>query len=103
MAKNNNGKKRRKNQFTIPVAVVLGMAPVIYRYSEGVKVGGFHHGLKEVIASLTGFDYWAGQWRLDNMKGGAFPLFAAFGVHMLATKFGINRVLAQSRIPIIRI
>jgi hypothetical protein len=94
---------RRQNGFQIPIAVVAGLAPT------GVKVweargGGVSGMAREAGRILTGFDFWNGQFIPGAMRYGLLPIVAGLAIHWLVgKKLGLNRLLARSGIPVIRI
>lgn len=102
-------KKHRKPKTTIPVAVVLGMAPLagsaIRGYNQGSETDQEWRGVwKESLYALTGID-------VDNephfnpsfMINGTIPILAGLGVHKLFNALGINRQLARMGVPYLRI
>jgi len=97
-------KKRRRNgtRFSIPVAIVAGMA------GPGIKLWearGSGSGLaREAGRIFTGFDFWTGSFVPGAMRYGTLPILAGFLVHwVLGSKLGLNRAIARSGLPLIRI
>lgn len=99
--------KRRvhhKAKFTIPAALLLGAVPAGLNLYRGARDGGLTQ-FTRAGAAMIGYDTNAGRyvgWSLASTSG-AFPLLLGFGLHMAASKFGVNRMLARARVPIIRI
>jgi len=93
-------KVRRKKSMTVPLAVVGGFVPtalgVWNRRSSATAIGQY------LQAGWTGVDS-TGHFNLANLRAGAIPAIAGMIVHMLASKMGINRMIAAARIPLIRI
>lgn len=97
-------KKRRngKRGFTVPVAIVAGMAgPAIKLWEARGSTSGL---AREAGRIFTGYDFWNGQFDLQFMKWGTLPILMGFAVHwLLGSKLGLNRALARSGLPVIRI
>lgn len=99
MAKKKNGGGKRK--MTIPMAVavptglvILDVAQRIVRNPSGAKA--------EVPYILTGYSPGTG-WDYARFAQTWGPIVAGAAVHWGANRFGINRVLANAKIPIIRV
>lgn len=98
-------RRRRKSTFTIPVALALPIANLAYDTYVDTTNWGFGEASRWLLGKLTG--YYAQpnypDWRIRHMKHGALPIAVGYGVHWVASKMGINRALARTGIPIIRI
>lgn len=94
---------RRHNNFTIPVAVVAGLAPGAYRAYEGFTTDGIRGVAYRLSNDFTGFDPYQKKWSLFEMKYGLGPLLLGVMVHKVAGKLGINRALGKAGIPFLRI
>ena len=98
--KKHNGKK----SFTIPLAIVAGVAPGLGRMYSVVKAGG---GVEDVtqVASLAylGYDTSTAKMNLAGMRIGTLPIVLGFLVHKVAGSMGINSAIARAGIPILRI
>lgn len=97
-------KTRKKPSMTMPLAVVAGFVPparIIYRESQGGR--GLEGGASAASRILIGWDSTNGRWDFDQLKYGFGPILMGLGVHKIATMLGVNRALAGSRIPFIRI
>lgn len=90
---------RSKAKMTIPLSVVAGFVPVAVgvwnRRSSGQAVADY------LQSSFTGVSN--GQFSFANLRTGLLPIVAGFGVHMIASKLGINRAIARAKVPFIRI
>jgi len=91
----------RRAKFTLPLAVVAGFVPV------GVGLWQ-RRGSSQAMADylqqgFTGITPGTGTFNLANLRYGLGPIAAGFGVHMVASKLGINRAIARAGIPFIRI
>lgn len=93
---------RRKAKTTIPLAVVLGFAPGaahLWQY----RASGAQQIANQASSIYLGIRPGDPKWYPGDMKLGTMPIVVGFGVHMLASKFGLNRMLARSGIPFVRI
>jgi len=89
---------------TVPVAVVAGLTPLAASAIRGWQNETFRGMGKEVLYALTGVD-------IDNdphfnpsfMINGTIPLLGGILVHKLAGKLGVNRAIASTGIPYLRI
>jgi hypothetical protein len=85
---------------TIPVAIVAGIVPTVVgvwnRRSSGEQVAQY------LQAGFTGIGA-DGKFNISNLRAGLMPIVAGFGVHMIASKLGINKAIARARVPFIRI
>lgn len=102
---NGNGKKKRgrgRKQFTLPLAVVAGLAPAAIDLWDHRNAGaqGF---MAEVGRIFTGWDYWSASWNPALMRWGTIPIVAGGLIHMGANKLGLNRMIARAGVPFIRI
>ena len=92
---------RRKPKMTIPLAVVAGFIPM------GVGLWGRRTAPKEMaryaLVATTGIDFVGKRWTSEFLGEGAGAILAGFLVHKLANVIGINRMLARSKVPFIRI
>lgn len=92
---------RSKPKMTLPLAVVAGFVPTAVgiwnRRSSGTEVANF------LQRGYTGIEPGTGRFNFANLRLGAVPVIGGFIAHMVASKIGINRVIARSRIPLIRI
>ena len=98
MARRRNYRKR--NGFTIPLGVVAGIAvPTALALNEKT----WQQKVTQVSRSLIGYRPWAGTFDFRDLKMGLLPILMGIGVHKVAGMLGINRVLASSGLPVIRI
>lgn len=94
---------RSKAAFTLPIAVLLGMAPLASQGMGGYQAGGFKGAAKQMTLALTGFNTDDSKFYPEWLKAGLYPMLVGFGVHWIAGRIGINRALSSARIPLIRI
>lgn len=100
MAKKN--KHRNGKKMTIPIAVVAGMIPGLWRVG-GKWSQGFGTMANEAGRVYLGYDSWTGQWNMGSLKFGLAPLIGGFVVHKIASIVGINKMIARTGIPLIRL
>ena len=102
MAKKNKA-NRAKRKMTIPLAIVGGFVPLTLNLIDGYKVKGVS-GVLDRLPGVFGVETdgtFVG-WSVMQKRG--VPAIAGgFLAHYLAQKLGINRMIAQAGIPLIRI
>lgn len=101
MAKKNN--RRRSKKFTVPIAVVAGIAPTAYQGIKGFQQDGLEGLIQRTTLSLTGYNVEDHQFYRDNLKEGLYPMVIGMLVHWGAKRFGINRALGSAGVPLLRI
>jgi hypothetical protein len=89
---------------TIPLAVVGGLVPMGADLVSAYKAGGVEATLGHVSLCTTGYDPADNKWKpmfaVEKLYG---PLLLGTMVHKLASKLGVNRAIAKSGIPFVRI
>ena len=96
-------KHHKKAGFTIPLAIIAGMAPVASHALADYKAGGLELAGKGLCWSLTGYNPLQGKFNADGLWRGAIPLVIGVLAHkFIGGKLGINRALAASGIPFVR-
>lgn len=92
---------RAKAKMTIPLSVVAGFVPVAVgvwnRRASGTAIGDY------LVSSFAGITPSTGQFNFANLRNGLLPIVAGFMVHKVAGAVGINRAIARTGIPLIRI
>lgn len=96
-------RKRKANGFTLPVAVIAGMAPLANQARMGWAADGPVGMVKQSTLALLGYHIDTNTWNASWMKVGLLPIFVGGLVHWGAKKFGLNRMIARAGIPVIRI
>jgi len=97
-------KSRRKNGFTLPLAVVAGVAPGVIGPIQHAMWHGPMGGVKELGRIWTGYDFTDGTFDIWRLKYGLLPAVMGGLAHwLIGSKLGINRMLGRARIPVIRI
>lgn len=102
MAKKKNGFHRSKG-FTLPVAAVAGFIPLAGNIAsvagQGIEPIGWM-----ATQALTGYDTRTNKFWWPNLNKGAIPIIMGILAHkIIGGKLGVNRILANSGIPFIRI
>jgi hypothetical protein len=86
---------------TVPVAVLLGFAPLAVgswqRRNQPQEV------LRFLTVATTGYDYVGHRWTGEFLGQGIGAIGIGMGLHWAANKFGVNRMLARAKVPILRI
>jgi len=105
-------KTNRKRNFTIPAALVSGVAlgfvikpdPTWDSPYEAVKRGNFDIAVKNYATNMIGYRADTGAI-FDTTIGmkGLWALIGGFVIHKLATVLGLNRALGRARIPFLRV
>jgi hypothetical protein len=105
MAKKRSYRKRKG--FTIPLAVVGGLVPTGLDVFHATQDYGWMAGLDHVSLCTTGITSkpdgsveWHPGYAAKKLW---LPLGAGIVVHMLASKLGVNRMLARIGIPVLRV
>lgn len=102
MAKKTKVRRKRKG-FTLPLAVVAGMAPTVIKVWEHRDAGASGMA-REAGRIMTGMDFWDGQFNWEWMRHGTLPMLGGMLVHnILGKRLGLNRALSAAGIPFIRI
>lgn len=101
-------KARKARKFTLPLAVVAGMVSPIGRAYEHYKMAGLtgqQGAIGAFSRSMTGINPYdqIPQFHASDLRYGLLPLFAGVAVHKVAGMIGINRLIAQAGIPVVRI
>lgn len=121
MAKRRNGSKehrRRSRSMTVPLGVVIGLAPGVTTVANYIKAFGWrplyatqgagdYRGWLDVLCNIylgispnKAYGSYFTPWGLPS---GLYPLLAGVGIHKLAGMFGVNRLLGRAHVPFIRI
>jgi len=87
---------------TIPVAVVAGFALPVSRSFGVYGTHGFNGVANELMKSFTGYAN-DGTWDFQRLKFGTLPVVLGITVHKVMSALGVNRLLASTGIPLIRI
>jgi predicted Na+-dependent transporter len=97
--------KRGKRKFTIPLAVVGGLAAGL-AYPAALAVDGqYEAALKEVTFAYTGYHVDQQKWSVEGLTRGLLPLAIGLAVHKFVGGWPLNanRALAAAGVPFIRI
>lgn len=99
-------KKHTKKKFTLPLAILAGFMPAVADVQKNVNsFGGWGGSALHTGAGLIGYDTVSGTYRgwSQAKYAGTGGIVLGFIVHLLASKFGVNRMIARAGIPFIRI
>jgi hypothetical protein len=96
--------KTHRKKFELPLAVLAGFVPLATDLYCQIKDGNIKETGKVLVHNTIGFNSWSGKWDADGLKTGLFPIAAGFLVHwLIGSKLGVNRMLARTGVPFIRI
>jgi hypothetical protein len=101
-------RSRHHKKFTIPLAIVAGFVPIASDTWNSAKNWGWtgpDGGIAKAMIDLTSYNpyYMGGSPDLGALKTGLYPILLGIGGHWLASRLGINRMIAQAGIPVLRI
>jgi len=88
---------------TIPLAAIAGFFPLAAISAKAFKEGGLEAVAPTMCSVLTGYEPRNKSFNVMYMKDGTFPILGGLLVHKLASKLGVNRMLAQAGVPLLRI
>jgi hypothetical protein len=94
----------KRGGFTIPVAAVMGFAPLVVGGIDNVRFHGIS-GLKDYTArTIIPYDPESRRFTTAYLGYGLYPIVAGFLVHWLVGgKLGVNRMLGRARVPLLRL
>ena len=95
-------KSHQKRSFTLPMAPIIGVIAMpdvqeIAKYAMNRDFGAVIRSVPRLIGIEDG------QFNANLFFNNMIPLGLGVGTHWLASKFGLNRMIARAGIPIIRI
>jgi len=96
-------KKRRSRQLTVPLSMVAGFTPLIASGVRGWQAETFRGAGKEMLYGLTGYDIDTHQFNQAFMWNGTYPILLGTIIHKVAGRLGVNRMIAATGIPFLRI
>ncbi len=96
--------KKRARKQTIPLAIGLGLMPLVSSIPSDFKVGGMHEVNKVLILKMTGWnvDRKTDRFQSEWLGRGLLPLIAGFMIHKYVGK-KVNPILARAGVPLFRI
>jgi len=96
--------KSRRAEMTLPLAVIGGMIPLGIRAYNGYKANGVVGMGDGVTSGLTGYSVFSKKFEWAAMSEGLLPILAGILVHkFVGGKLGVNRALANARVPLLRV
>lgn len=96
-------KSRRSRSFTLPLALVGGLAAGVVPPVLKMIHGNPQQGVYDLVENYTGFNIWEKKFNLNGLKNGLVPLFVGAMAHKAAGMLGLNQALGRAGVPIIRI
>lgn len=96
-------KSRRRAKTVLPLAVVGGLAAGVAEPLQYAASGRFTDGMRQLSKNYSGYDPIGKYWSVKDLKAGLIPLMIGVMIHKVAGKMGVNRAIARSGIPFVRI
>ncbi len=94
----------RRAGFTIPVSIVAGFAPLVNQAYIGYEAGGIRQAITGTVTSIIPYDPGTKKVSFSNLGYGLYPILAGMLVHkIVGGALGVNRFLARSGVPWIRL
>lgn len=93
----------RAKKMQLSLAIVGGLMPGLTAIGTAATNGGWQVAGKVAGQIYTGYDYTTGKFSTKNMQVGLMPLAVGVIIHKIAGMIGINRAIASTGLPIIRI
>lgn len=94
----------KRGGFTLPVAAILGFVPLATNVIDQVRVNGMAGVRDYVPRTIIPYDPQSHRFTTAYLGYGLYPILMGMGVHWLVGgKLGVNRMLAQARIPFLRL
>lgn len=99
-------RRRRSSAMTIPLAPVLGLAAGLAGpIGTIMTTGDWESALNQASMNYTGYNPADGTFMLDRLKTGVLPVVIGLLVHKFVggSPLNLNRILAQAKVPFLRI
>ena len=96
-------KHRKRAGFTLSVSLMAGLLPGVSNAWTALNTGGIRGLGVQVSRDYLGYDPVSQRFYAPLMMGGTGPLLIGVLGHWVAAKFGINRMLANAKIPVLRL
>jgi hypothetical protein len=99
-------RRRKASNMTLPIAAIAGFAPLAMGEIGAVKralAGDTAGAAQQATIYATGYNLDTRRFHWPTFMMSYGPILAGFVVHKAATRFGLNRALAQAGVPIFRI
>lgn len=99
-------RRSSRGKFTLPVAVVAGFAPLglgLFGAAKRAAAGDLAGASQEVVIRTTGYNTDTKSFHWPTFVGSYGPIVAGVIVHKIANRLGVNRALANARVPFLRI
>lgn len=96
-------RRRRNNGVRLPLAVIAGFAPLLANTWGHWRTYGATGATRYMSQALTGYDPQTSKWNFNNLGLGLFPIIVGIFAHKVAGRLGVNRAIASTGLPWIRI
>jgi len=95
---------RKKKGMTLPLAAIAGFAPLTGVAITSFQQGGVQLLGNNMLSNLTGYDANTKTWAFSHMSKGLLPIVAGLLAHkFVGQKLGVNRMLANAGVPLLRL
>lgn len=96
--------RKHKKQFTIALGPVLGLMPFVFDFISKAKQYGIQDAALHAPSRFIPYDFKDKKFTTANLDKGLYPLLGGIALHkIVGQKLGVNRMLAQAGIPVIRL
>tara|TARA_Y100000310_G_scaffold303899_1_gene342604 strand:+ start:600 stop:938 length:339 start_codon:yes stop_codon:yes gene_type:complete len=96
-------KVRHKRKFTLPLAAIVGFAPLINLTWHNFQAGGAEQAFATATRIMTGYDPRNGQFHFGELRYGLAPMLMGLMIHKGAQMLGVNRMLSNANVPLLRV
>lgn len=98
-------KKRRKRQFTVPLAPIAGLAAGMHGPIVAAMAGDMDSALNQLSRNYAGYDINTKDFKIERLANGVVPLVIGVMVHKFVggSPLNLNRTLAAAGVPFVRI
>ena len=96
-------KRGRRAKPTVSLAVLGGFAPVLYEAAPRFMKGDAKGGIDSFVGHFTGYSPIQKNFAASRMSMGLGSVMLGMVVHKAANILGINRLIARSKIPFVRL
>ncbi|MCJ7510078.1 MAG: hypothetical protein MUP14_04220 [Dehalococcoidia bacterium] len=100
-------RRHHKPKMTISLGILAGFAPTAAFAIKGWQgadgLSGIEGAAYHLTGRLTGYNWIQNKWYAAEMAKGWGPIILGALVHKMANRFGINRMISQAGIPVVRL
>lgn len=96
-------KKSYRRKMTLPLTIALPLLSAGTRFADDWQRSGARVAVQKAQSYYTGYDPVTNKWSWTLLKVGAMSLIYGAIVHKVANATGINRLIASTGIPYVRL